>query len=124
MKKRIVKLGRNQLRSIIKEAIQTREPGSPLWSAPEEKKVVKESNLANDLPAMLADMVQSSWEELYDDADPSMQHAGGKQAWDQQVADAAEEFATRVNALLEEIENKLVQGEFYFEDPGYPGGHR
>jgi hypothetical protein len=124
MKKRVVRLDQRQLRGIIKEAIQTREPGSPLWSPEPEKRVVKESNLANDLPAMLADMVQGSWEELYDDADPSMQHAGGKQAWDQQVADAAEEFATRVNQLLEEIETKLVQGEFYFEDPGYPGGHR
>ena len=113
MKKRVVKLGQNQLRSLIREAIQTREPGSPLWSAPEEKKVVKESGLANDLPAMLADTVQGTWEDMFDEGDPSMTAAGGRKAWDMQCAAAAEEFADRVNELLEEIEMKLVDGEFH-----------
>ena len=116
-----VKLNAVALRKLIVEAIQTREPGSPLWSPPSEKKVVKESK--NDLPAMLADIVRSSWEELYDDSDPSMQQVGGKQAWDQQVAAAAEQFSARVNGLLDEIEWALVDGEF-FEDPGYPGERR
>lgn len=113
MKKRVVKLGQRQLRGLIREAIMSREPGSPLWSPPAEKKKVNESGLANQLPEMLADTVQGSWEELFDEGDPSMMGAGGKPAWDMQCAAAAEEFAHRVNSLLEEIETKLVNGEFH-----------
>lgn len=113
MKKRVVRLDQRQLRGIIKEAIQTREPGSPLWSPEPEKKSVNESGLANQLPEMLADTVQGSWEDMFDEADPSMMGAGGKPAWDMQCAAAAEEFSHRVNELLEEIEQKLVGGEYH-----------
>lgn len=34
MKKQVIKLGRSQLRGLISEAIQSREPGSPLFSLP------------------------------------------------------------------------------------------
>lgn len=111
--KKVVKINQKQLRSLIREAITSREPGSPLWSPPEEKKSIKESGLANELPEMLADTVQSSWEDMFDEGDPSMTAAGGKPAWDEQCARAADEFAHRVNELLEEIEMKLVDGEFY-----------
>ena len=113
MKKRVVKLGQRQLRSLIREAIEGRQPGSPLWEPPAEKKPIKESGLANQLPEMLADTVQGTWEDMFDEGDPSMMGAGGKQAWDLQCAAAAEEFAHRVNELLEEIEGKLVGGEYF-----------
>lgn len=34
MKKKVIKLNRNELRELISEAIQTREPGSPLFTPP------------------------------------------------------------------------------------------
>src|SRR5262249_31049938 len=110
--KKVVKLGQKALRGLIKEAIEGRQPGSPLWAPPAEKPL-KESGLANQLPEMLADTVQGAWEDMFDEGDPSMMGAGGKPAWDMQCAAAAEEFAHRVNKLLEEIETKLVNGEFY-----------
>lgn len=113
MKKRVVKLDQKALRGLIREAIEGRQPGSPLWSPPADKKPVNESGLANDLPEMLADTVQGTWEDMFDEADPSMVAAGGKPQWDMQCAAAAEEFAHRVNELLAEIEGKLVDGQYF-----------
>lgn len=121
--KKVVKLDQNALRGLIKEAIQGRQPGSPLFTPPAEKKSLKESQLANDLPGQLADTVEAYFASQYDEGDPSMA-AVGQQGWEMQCADAAEEFATRVNELLEEIETKLVNGEFYFEDNMIRGGGR
>lgn len=113
MKKRVVKLDRRQLRGLIREAIMSREPGSPLWSPPAEKKFGDEPGQVNQLPEMLADTVKGSWEDMFDEADPTVSGTRGKPAWDMQCEVAAEEFAHRVESLLEEIEQKLVGGEFY-----------
>jgi hypothetical protein len=113
MKKRVVKLDQRALRGLIKEAIQGRQPGSPLFTPPREKRQLREHGLANPLPEELADRVQEAWEDLYDPGDPSMEAAGGQAAWASQVASAADEFAHRVNELLEEIEGKLINGEYF-----------
>lgn len=113
MNKRVIKLDQKQLRSIISEAIQGRQPGSPLFTPPDDRKNIHEADLASTLPGQLADTVQAHFEEQFDPSDPSMQQSGGRHSWNMQCAAAAEEFASRVNELLQEIETNLVNGEYY-----------
>jgi len=128
MKKRIVKLGPKQLRSLIKEAIQAREPGSPLWSPPKENKrrhneAVEpgaDDSYRDDFSSFkheFADQVAQVWKGFYDENDPSMQSrgsfAGGQQFWNSQVENASSELYDLVGEAIKSVELKLLEGDFY-----------
>lgn len=120
MNKRIVKLDRTALRGLIKEAIQGRQPGSPLWSAPVKKRALQEMpghggvhQLGGNQGA-LEDFVESlkiDWTDMFDEGDPSMA-TEGREGWAKQVDAAAEELSEKVEQLASEVEERLVNGEF------------
>lgn len=82
--------------------------------------VIKENDYDSAAPdtraimiGRMADVAEEEWQKLYDEGDPSMAGAGGLPAWELQCAKAAEEFSSRVGELLEEIEVKLSEGEYF-----------
>jgi hypothetical protein len=52
---------------------------------------------------------------MYDESDPSMEAAGGQEAWDEQVEKAVSELESKAVSLVDEIQAKLLDGEY--------GGH-
>ncbi len=124
MKKRVVKLNQVQLRSLIKEAIQIREPGSPLWSPPKESKKCKteafEHNDQGDFSSIkheFIDRCADIWRGFYDENDPSMQShgafAGGESVWRSQVENASGELYDLIEEAIKSVELKLLEGDFY-----------
>lgn len=112
MKKQVVKLDQKALRGLIKEAIQGRQPGSPLFTPPQEKRQSRAQGTYG--PAkQISDIFYEEMMKMYDSGDPSMELAGGRDAWEHQVAKATEEFEIRAQELLEELESKLNNGEYY-----------
>jgi hypothetical protein len=114
MKKQIVSLNKAQLRSLIKEAIQTRAPGSPLFTPPEE---VRESAQAGDELTTFLHSIEKQWNSQADNDDPSIE-ATGEPAWKDQVSRAIDELQDRIEAAIEDVDQKLTDGEFYYPRRG------
>jgi hypothetical protein len=119
MKNKVVKLDKRQVRSLIKEAIEGRQPGSPLWTPPVEKKPTVETlgaGIAGRRPIDAIDnlcmVVGNSWHDLAGADDPSIELTG-VEAWEYQVDEASEELYNEVQNLIYKIENKLIEGEYY-----------
>lgn len=117
MKKRVVKLDQKALRGLIKEAIQGRQPGSPLFTPPPDKKRRLRENGTEDFP-LIEELTEKFREHIsrewhYSADDPSMA-AAGPEAWDMQVDRATEAFMNEVAELIEQIEQKLIGGEFHY----------
>lgn len=111
MKKRVVKLDQKALRGLIREAIQGRQPGSPLFTPPPEKRTIRESNSEGyDMVMDLVTKVTSGWQ--YDPNDPSMA-ATGEEAWEGQVSQAEDELLNRIAEVIEDVQTKLINGEYY-----------
>jgi hypothetical protein len=115
MKKQSIKISQTQLRNLINEAIEGKQFGSPEPFSVPEKKQLKESVLDGDphleqMAALLAD----SWHSLYDADDPSMA-SDGEDGWEEQVMTAVESFKDRVAELAAQVEDDLMNGEFYLD---------
>lgn len=115
-KKRVVKLDQKALRGLIKEAIQGRQPGSPLFTPPPEKRTIREG-AENNFPLVEAvteafrAALDESWG--YDPSDPSMA-ATGEEAWQSQKDAAVEHFMNDVSDVVDNVVNKLIQGEYHY----------
>jgi len=128
MKKRIVKLDKQQLRSLITEAIMSRSPGDPLWSPPREKKravkeVVVDQPLHTAPPSVaserlqptldaLSDTLSDVWTSLYDEGDP-VQSEHGLAEWETQVDIAVDEVVSTLMDTIDDVEQNLHNGEYY-----------
>lgn len=114
MKKKIVKLNKNHLRALLREAIETREPGSPLWSPPAERRVVKEvgGSTGNIDLHVIRDQWADEMKMRFDPSDPSME-AAGQDAWDDQVEAAASELWDEFTRVMDDVEQKLINGEYF-----------
>ncbi len=64
-----------------------------------------------ELQAML-DVVCDGFKGQFDPADPSMDAAGGRAAWDAQCEYACEHLGEKVEELLMQIEEHLHQGQY------------
>jgi hypothetical protein len=113
-RKRVIKLDENALRSLIKEAIHGRQPGSPLFTPPVEKKRRLKESIASgaELEALMG-ACADQWHSLADaDDDPSI-GAVGSDGWDEQVQVAVDELRQRIVDACDEIEQQLIDGQFY-----------
>jgi len=76
------------------------------------------SYIASNMAATGDGMVEEVLSNMYDEGDPSMNHVG-PQAWQQQCREAATDFMTQVEPLLEEAAEemimKLIDGQYYRE---------
>lgn len=111
-----MKLTPKMLCGLIKEAIQTREPGSPLWSPEKTKRTRKtEAFELTQNDSAVSEFIQQivvSFDSLYDENDPTMNDAG-REDWARQCEAAGEDLEEKINELLGETEMKLVDGQFY-----------
>lgn len=121
MKKRVVKLNQNQLRGLIREAIQGRQPGSPLWEPltemPKTGISKRMTGAPSDFNRIVTSLENAFREELlgmYDPGDPSMTSLG-EEAWADQVEKAVNQFTNE--ALSEESIDRILQslmdGEYF-----------
>lgn len=113
--KKVVKLDQKALRGLIKEAIEGRQPGSPLFTPPPEKKRSLREDAGPQNFALVEAVTEAFREALlnewaYNPSDPSMA-AAGVEAWDMQVDRAVEDFMNQVSDVIDDVVNKLVQGE-------------
>lgn len=113
--KKAVKLGQNDIRRLIKEAIAGRQPGSPLFTPPPEKRKLREhggpeGNFALVEAATEAFRAALDAEWGYNPDDPSMA-AAGEESWQMQKDRAVEEFMNEVSEVIDRCVDKLVQGE-------------
>lgn len=117
-----MKLSRKQLRGLINEAIQGREIGQPLFTAPAAKRSsIKEvedpyggqTMYIDDVVAAASGAAQTYFASMYDPSDPSIEAAGGEESFNRQVDSALMEFEEETEQLVKRIENKLIQGEYY-----------
>lgn len=53
-----------------------------------------------------------TWNSQYDDGDPTMAHLGPRE-WMNQCELAAEELQMKITEAVEEIEHRLMDGEFH-----------
>lgn len=113
--KKVVKLGPKEVRKLIKEAIQGRQPGSPLFTPPPEKPRLREhGGLEGNFP--LVEAVTEAFrnaliqEWSFNPDDPSMA-AAGEESWQMQQERAVEEFMNEVSEVIDRCVDKLVQGE-------------
>lgn len=112
-----VKLSQKQLRSIVSE-VMNRRPRRVKESYPDtdfvdeaedhKKHAPKDTfSLASDF----VDAVAKNWEEMYSDDDPSMS-ASGKDGWKAQCDAAAEELLEQVEELVEQLDGRLIDGQY------------
>lgn len=81
------------------------------------KEALDESSLAphHDIELVIEKMVDNwieDWKSRYDPLDPSMANLGEKE-WHSQVFQAGRELSERLIEMVEDVENKLNDGEFY-----------
>lgn len=113
--KKVIKLNRSALRSLITEAIHAREPGSPLWAP--EPGPVDEAEGGSEVPnneAIAANMCEPAFDHfmsMYSDNDP-VAGAYGEGDWEQQVLTACAELEAEVSAALDMVQEKLIGGEY------------
>lgn len=116
--KKVIKLDRNALRSLITEAINAREPGSPLW-APEPQSVDEaDKSKPQSADAVVSEVGQALgdyFRSQYNDGDP-IQSEYGQEAWNAQVDIAVDEIVSLLIEKIEEVETRLHNGEFAEHD--------
>ena len=127
-----MKLSQNQLRKLISEAIQGRRPGEPEPFSIDEANAPDNfddaAELAGRLEQAISNTVQSYFEEMYNEGDPSMA-ASGKEEWNAQASQATAEITSTIMAIDEvtetiaEVVDKLIDGEYY-QGRGRGQGHR
>lgn len=109
-----VKINKSQLRQLISEAIQSREPGSPIWSPPREKRqLVRES--AEAVTSQVGQALGDYFRSQFNAKDP-VQSEYGQEAWNVQVDIAVDEVVSNLIEKIEEVESKLHNGEFAEHD--------
>lgn len=107
MKKRVVKLDREQLRGFINEAIQGRQPGSPLWEMPRQRVEVDTWGLR----ASIENTIREFFEGMYNPDDPTMV-TGGPEAWKEQCDDAAYSCLDKIEEVIEDAMGRLIEGYY------------
>lgn len=117
--KKTIKLDRNMLRGLIKEAIQGRQPGSPLWEMPGPRRMPFEPQ-GVDLHAW-RDQWADAMKASYSTDDPVMAEYG-EAAWEQQCEDAASDLYDGLESAVAEAEARLTGGSYWRDAPG--PGHR
>ena len=63
-----------------------------------------------------ADEMSTYWTTLYDESDPTMSEAG-PEAWNEQVNRACDALVNEVKNVIDDVEAKLLQGEYYESSP-------
>lgn len=64
---------------------------------------------------VLLDVIFEGWKYQYNPHDPSMDAAGGKQAWESQCEMACEVLGEKIEELIAQVEEDLHLGKFYSE---------
>ena len=109
-----MKLNARQLRKLIKESIETREPGSPLWQFNESpgntRRGPRADNVDLGLSNFVEDVVRQEWQDIYEPGDPSIK---SPEEWNDQVDAALQDLHDKLQSDIREIEEKLINGEFY-----------
>ena len=111
MSKQIVKCDVNMLRKIILGEVKKTKRG-----VLKEEQYTSENKIASEAAQALCAELSSTlndWEKMHDAGDPSQEIAGGEGAWKEQVEAAVDELSTRMTEMLDEINRKLVDGEYY-----------
>ncbi len=116
--KKVIKLDRSALRSLITEAIHAREPGSPLW-APEPQPVDEadkpKPKSADAVVSEVGQALGDHFRSQYNDDDP-VQSEYGQEAWNVPVDIAVDEIVSNLIEKIEEVESRLHNGEFAEHD--------
>lgn len=111
----VKKITQSQLRKIISEAIQTRSPGSPLFTPPKEASG-SDDELMSGIHNAIHEELYTTLTSDYSSEDPS-QSALGKDEWRKQCLEATEEalemMMPTVKKIVDRITLKLVNGEYY-----------
>lgn len=95
-----MKLNAKRLRSLIENTLRESSPNY---------------NKLSKLRALFVQDVEDEWMRIAE-GDPSLEHEGavkGFDNWTVQVGLAADELDEHLGALLDDIENKLINGEYY-----------
>ena len=110
MKKKMIKLSRNQLRGLINEAIMAKPFGQPegIWVNEAEEHEEGPSELATQM----AGLAYEYWVDTFNEGDPTQQ-AAGKHEWQKQCDFASDALAEELETVLKSIEDRLIDGEFY-----------
>lgn len=115
-----VKLNKNQLRNLISEAIQTREPGSPLFTPPEVDEALSDripttgpptdeiGNVLNVVEKMLLEYFMNQFNH-----DDPTHNAGGVDVWKEQVDIAVDAILGALENSIDDVETSLHNGEYY-----------
>jgi len=111
---RVVKLGRQQLRALVREAFA---PGIRVVESPIREEDGVEHDLLVAMEVALDAAVDDYLSTLYDPDDPSMVAAGGAAAWRTQVNAACAELVRTVMESSREaaksVVDRLVNGDYY-----------
>lgn len=114
MNKRVVKLNNTQLRKLVTEAIQGRQPGSPMFTPPKQKRNINEvagTPSVDNALLELIEAVRGEFLSMYSDSDPSMA-PHGFEGWEAQCANAVTELMSEIGELIEKRTDELTDGVF------------
>ena len=112
--KKTIKLDRAMLRSLIKEAIMAKPFGQPegIWVNEAEEYGGVAAGVETAL-GEFEDKIRKYFDDMYSEDDPSMVAAGGESEWLEQVTLALDDITSAIMEKVEEVETKLVNGEYY-----------
>lgn len=124
MKKKVIRLDNKALRSIISEAIEFRQPGSPLFTPPKENKRLSEAEhdgpdseyyvaqtmSSDDVADCVIESAEKYFGSMFNSEDPSMMN--DRAMWNEQVQAAVSDLHTRVIEIVDDVESKLISGEY------------
>jgi len=108
--KKTIKLDRAMLRGLINEAIMAKPFGQPegIWV----NEADEHETDASDVVQQMAEVAKQFWIDTFSEGDPSQQEAG-LESWNEQCERAAEELVQRLLGPFSDVEDRLIDGEFY-----------
>lgn len=105
-----VRLDSKKLRALIESEVKK------MKSLSEHADVLDEE--LNQSVEDLVDKVAIAWVNMPEQSDPSIELAGGWEAWEEQVEIAKEDLLNEINDAIISVEQKLNNGEYYVQKPG------
>lgn len=115
-----MRITRNQLQDLINEEISR----ALLLSVnrrlveghgfPEDVSVALENTDLDRSIEKLASQVKAVWAAIPEEGDPSMEASGGWETWESQVEAAEEELRRAISEAIDDVEKRLIDGEFYY----------
>ena len=95
-----MKITVGKLRALVRESLESGAQMGP-------------NEHAQDPAENALDAIRDAWYGMHDPGDPSMETAGGEQAWHQQVDAAIMAISEELHELVQRAEADLMDGQFY-----------